>query len=781
MPVLQRGQDGGGPNVGGDAATIALIFAPSSLARFYVPLDYTRPSADLLHELDEVAAKARALRHCLAAPNIPLDGFPAERLSELCGALAILPEGTAEGCRAPLAYARVELPRIRRSHVGRVSETPSADAPPSIAREDRLDLLLKDVIASVSTALAQYQADSSAELPEALEPEPSVDATRTDAAKEALIRAEQVEHAVSAARPPVEALRGAAFPHAEDLGRQLSDVRATEGAARAELQSKEAQASQLEMLDRALARLPDVIDKTGVAIEKAADLADAAVKLSKPLRDWAREARRDGLALLISKVKEFGGALRETAKMMRGLSARKPAERPADFDIDKVREMILAGHTPPAAWRPWIEELDFGGSFLTYLGPLASLTTLHSLDLSYTQVSDLDPLADLTTLQQLNLNGTQVSEVGALANLTALRSLTLPDTLVSDIGPLTGLTALQSLSLGKTQVGDVSSLAGLTALQSLCLSGTHVIDVGPLAGLTALRSLDLGETHVIDVGPLAGLAALQSLEMPKTRVSDLRPLAGLLELQTLSLDKTPVSDLDPLAPLTALKVIYLGETKVSDITPLTGLSALQYLDLTGTPVSDARPLTGLTALQTLCLEGTRVSDVIPLAGLTALQWLSLRHTQVSAVTPLAGLKALQLLLLDGTRVSDVGSFTGLRALRFLHLRGTPVSDVRSLAGLTALESLDLSGTRVSDVGSLAELTALRWLHLSGTPVSDVDAFARLTALEVLDLSETRVCDVGALTGAAKGLRVYVESEARRELLAATVKSSRVTVHTPLLD
>jgi hypothetical protein len=501
-----------------------------------VPLDYTRPSVELSQELDEVAAKARALRKCLDTPsNVPLDGFPAERLGALCGALAMLPEGTAEGCLAPLSYARIELPRIRRSHV-RAAQAPAAEAPPAIERDDRLDGLLKDLIASVSTALAQYQAEASVELPEALEPEPGVDAARLDAASDALRRADRVEAAIATARAPVEELRRADVPHAEDLGRQLSDLRATEGAARAELKSLEAQASQLEKLGAATARLADVIDKTGAAIEKAAALFEAAGTLSKPLRDWARKARRDGLALVVSTVKDFGGALRETAKAMRGLSAGKPAERPADLDIHKVHEMILAGRAPPAAWRPWIERLDFDDASLADLGPLVGLTALWQLHLNGTQVSDLRPLAGLTALQWLTLSGTQVSDLDPLAGLTDLRGLNLNETQVSDLRPLAGLTALQWLSLNATPVSDVRPLAGLMALQWLSLNGTPASDLGPIAELTALQGLYLGVTQVSDVGPLAGLTALQWLYLSGTQVSDVGPLVGASSGLTVSVE-----------------------------------------------------------------------------------------------------------------------------------------------------------------------------------------------------------------------------------------------------
>ena len=454
-----------------------------------MPLEYQRPSVELGLELEEVAAKALALRDYLKAPNIPLDGFPSERLTELCGALASLPRGTAEGCRAPLTYARIELPRIRRKYISRApAPKPDGETPPSVEREDRLDLLLKDLFASVSTALAQYQVEAAVELPDGLEPEPTFDATKLDAAAIALQRSKSVDDAIQEARPPVEELRRADFPHAENLSRQLNDVETNQGAVRAELKSEEAQISQLEMLSAAVRRLADVLENTGVAIERAAQFARAADKISKPLRDLARKTRKEISDFLIIKVEEFGKAIQETAHVLRQWAPGKPAKRPDDFDYDKIKEMILAGRAPPAKWRPWINDLVFTGeTSLKTLAPLAGLTALQSLSLEGTEVSDLAPLANLSALQGLYLQGTQVSDLKPLAGLSALQTLDLQGTQVSDLAPLAGLSALQELYLHGTQVSDLAPLAGLAALQRLDLQGTQVSDLKPLAGLAELK------------------------------------------------------------------------------------------------------------------------------------------------------------------------------------------------------------------------------------------------------------------------------------------------------
>ena len=409
-----------------------------------------------------------------------------------------------------------------------------------------------------------------------------------------------------------------------------------------------------------------------------------ATKMTVALRAASEQLRPKVLKV----ARGFKAVVRKVASVF---AHRKPdedlSERPSDFDIGRVREMILAGVAPPVAWRPWIGKLTFTGKNLKDLAPLAGLTALQKLDLQDTPVSDLAPLAGLTALQELYLQDTSVSDLAPLAGLTALQRLYLQDTPVSDLAPLAGLTALQKLYLQDTPVSDLAPLAGLTALQELYLQGTPVSDLAALAGLTALQELYLQDTPVSDLAPFAGLTALQGLYLQGTLVSDLAPLAGLTALQKLYLQGTPVSDLAPLAGLSGLQGLNLQRTPVSDLASLAGLTALQELNLRDTPVSDLAALAGLSALRGLYLQRTPVSDLAPLTGLSALRRLNLRDAPVSDLAPLAGLSALQELSLQGTSVSDLAPLAGLSALRRLNLRDTPVSDLAPLAALKLEEVL----------------------------------------------------------------------------------------------
>ncbi len=265
----------------------------------------------------------------------------------------------------------------------------------------------------------------------------------------------------------------------------------------------------------------------------------------------------------------------------------------------------------------------------------------------------LGPLAGLTALQTLNVSYTKVADLGPLAGLTALQTLNVSYTKVADLGPLAGLTALQRLNVSYTQVADLGPLAGLTALQTLDVSYTKVADLGPLAGMTALRWLDVSSTQIADLGPLAGLTALRWLSVSGTQIADLEPLAALTALQRLNAPGTQIADLRPLAGLTALRKLYVANTQIADLGPLAGLTALEKLSVLGTQIADLGPLAGLTALRWIDVSNTQIADLGPLAGLTALQRLDVSYSQIADLGSLAGLPVLQTLDVSGTHVGDL--------------------------------------------------------------------------------------------------------------------------------
>jgi hypothetical protein len=145
---------------------------------------------------------------------------------------------------------------------------------------------------------------------------------------------------------------------------------------------------------------------------------------------------------------------------------------------------------------------------LTDISPLASLTSLQTLDISENKnLTDISPLVNLISLQTLNLSlNVRLRDISPLANLTFLQTLDLSENDITDISPLANLTTLQTLYLFYNEITDISHLANITSLQTLDLSyNINLTDISPLANITSLQTLDLSYTSITDISPLAKL------------------------------------------------------------------------------------------------------------------------------------------------------------------------------------------------------------------------------------------------------------------------------------
>jgi Leucine-rich repeat (LRR) protein len=92
------------------------------------------------------------------------------------------------------------------------------------------------------------------------------------------------------------------------------------------------------------------------------------------------------------------------------------------------------------------------------------------------EVSDVSPLAELKNLEHLELWGTQVSDLSALSGLNELKTLRITGSPVSDLSPLAELKSLERLDLSGTQVSDLASLVELKNLKEVCIADTQVND-----------------------------------------------------------------------------------------------------------------------------------------------------------------------------------------------------------------------------------------------------------------------------------------------------------------
>ena len=194
-------------------------------------------------------------------------------------------------------------------------------------------------------------------------------------------------------------------------------------------------------------------------------------------------------------------------------------------------------------------------NWATDLSPLAGLTQLTNLELSFGKINNLSPLNGLTQLTNLDLVGNDISDLRPIAGLTQLKSLSIPFNPVSDFSPLTGLTKLTDLRVSVTSVelmNDLRNDVDLTKLKRLTIygEGNQIGDINFFENLTQLEYLVLYGAQISDVSPLAGLINLQYLGLGDNQIVDVTPLAGLTNLRTLGLRDNQIIDITPLTPLT---------------------------------------------------------------------------------------------------------------------------------------------------------------------------------------------------------------------------------------
>lgn len=235
------------------------------------------PNEALARELADVARDADALSEALRAPNQILpETFPTPQVIAICRSLAELPEGTAEGCRAPLEYARVRLPAIRRAHILGADQAPlpqhEDEAPPPI-RGMGLDRLVRDLIASVTTALDEYRQQASEHVEDTVGAELAVDAEGVAGVGAAMAQSEAVEQTLRGAGGTISETTVAGSSRAERLRRTVKDAENVNRVARAELGMKPVVLRWFRAVAEKLEDYPSLIRKFGDAIVIGADVA----------------------------------------------------------------------------------------------------------------------------------------------------------------------------------------------------------------------------------------------------------------------------------------------------------------------------------------------------------------------------------------------------------------------------------------------------------------------------------------------------------------------------
>jgi Leucine-rich repeat (LRR) protein len=214
------------------------------------------------------------------------------------------------------------------------------------------------------------------------------------------------------------------------------------------------------------------------------------------------------------------------------------------------------------------------------LGPLASLTHLEDVSLSFCNLTRLEPLRELVGLRRLDLAGCSELSNDALWDLVQLAQLV-------DLN-----------LMNCVRIVDLQALSFLTGLETLNLVNCRMTDISPLMMLGQLRSLNVANCCVL--GQLCHIHSLRVLNVNFCPAANSRVLLTFSELEQLHLGGAQIPNFRSLAALSSLRTLFITtcyRLMDPELLSLAALPALERLDL---HECDGISTKGVRALTTSC-------------------------------------------------------------------------------------------------------------------------------------------------------------------------------------
>ena len=313
-----------------------------------MPLNYAQPGPRLLRELGAVAEHAGELHRVLKASNIAFpDDFPFQEIERLTKILVGLPKGTAEGCKEILDYGRTRFADIGQrfiKHADEIDPQCDGEAPPGLERCMAVDRAIGDLLSSISYAQAEY----SRQCGEAIDDDSGAEAgvrpggDLIDEVTDLCGDLEAVAGETEQLGRKIEKTTLATSERADQLGRQVQDAGGHAWIARNELDQPAPKPGRLERIHRVLTRLPDVIEKTGQAMQVGIDIG-------KPIADqWFNKLPGDIFELVVQHLRLVAMNIESAGQRLKqglGPSTRSSGRPPFTIfrDVDELwcPEMVV--------------------------------------------------------------------------------------------------------------------------------------------------------------------------------------------------------------------------------------------------------------------------------------------------------------------------------------------------------------------------------------------------------------------------------------------------------
>ena len=153
------------------------------------------------------------------------------------------------------------------------------------------------------------------------------------------------------------------------------------------------------------------------------------------------------------------------------------------------------------------------------------------------ELEDVSVLAGCPDMETICVSFTSVWNIAPLANLTALRSLNISYTGVANLPAKCRWPNLEEIDISFTDISTISPLLWCRKLRVFNARATRLSNINPLGACTALERVDISATEVEDITALSRCIDLEWVHMISTNVSDISPLVCCPKLKLLNIDE----------------------------------------------------------------------------------------------------------------------------------------------------------------------------------------------------------------------------------------------------
>jgi Leucine-rich repeat (LRR) protein/predicted DNA-binding WGR domain protein len=400
------------------------------------------------------------------------------------------------------------------------------------------------------------------------------------------------------------------------------------------------------------------------------------------------------------------------------------------------------------------------------LFPLANLTQLKNLNLTWSKVRNLSPLQNLQQLEKLDLSLSKtLKDLEGIQNLHSLKELDVSNTAATDLEPVYELKNLKTLVLKELRINSLIGIEKLKTLRKLNCSWCNLKSIDGL-NLGDLEELELSGLKIKDVEAFKSLSQLRSLIIERAEIKNTEGFKYLSNLKHLKLDIIKVDSIGFLRELTGLEKIEISwiETKKpiktlpfqncialkelivsQDINAIEGIEhikGLEVLDISGTDITDLQFLNDHTSLKVLNCN-KNITDLSPLRNCINLESLDLSSTKINSLADLSDLKNLKSIRCS-SQVSDLTPLKNCLDLESVSVKHSDFDDIEFLGQFKKLKYLVVCKTKIKTLEPLKNCTLLETIYCNETAITNLAPLSKCTKLEYLNTSDTMISSIGPL-------------------------------------